>query len=270
LTIGLVLNNFNLIEIKLLLKKINIFLLFISLLGIFQVILFFFFGYDNYVQLIIRSIDTFKLLHKSYQNFFQYLGGADSYVVFNSTPIPRFSGYIDQSSAVSVILYFPVSLNLILDKKIPIYAYPIIFFSIFSLGASTYICLVLALAVYLMLKYIPRFKKAVLLAPIFIFSLTIILFLLFPNAFIHGAVPFEKTYFIADNSLLDYIYGRSASGIARLSIISDCLQAFLSSFFMGVPIGDPIGFGQIFLSYGQRYGIVPLIAIVYIFFKIVK
>jgi hypothetical protein len=37
---------------------------------------------------------------------------------------------------------------------------------------------------------------------------------------------------------------------------------------MGVPIGDPIGFGQIFLSYGQRYGIFPLIAVVYISFKI--
>lgn len=260
-------SQFSLLDLKKFLKLIVGVLSILSIMGIFQIILYAFFGYENYITRIIRSIDSVKI-GTYYYSFFTLLGGADSYYNFNGLLIPRFSAYVDQSSAVSIMMLFPASLYLIFIKELKFIPITIIFFSVFCLGMSTYLCLILSF-IFFIFKY--KFIKNTgffIYGPFLLFF--ILLYLLYLGLFTihHGDNIFEKFDFINNNILFDYIYGKIGSGIARISIISDGFDNLINYPWFGVPSTVNIGFGLIFLSYAQYYGILSSLVLIFIIFKI--
>ena len=269
LFIVLTISQFSLTELKKFLKLIVGVLALLSIMGIFQVILFTFFGYDNYITLIIRSIDSVKS-NSYYYSFFTLLGGSDSYYHFKGLHIPRFSGYVDQASAVSIIMLFPAALYLIFIKELKVLPITIIFFSIFCLGMSTYLCLILSFIFFIFKRKFIVNSSFFIYGPLFFFFFILSLLYLGLFTLSHGDNFFEKYDFISNNLLIDYLYGKSISGIARISIISDGLVNFINSPWFGIASTINIGFGLIFLSYGQNYGFLSSLVLILIIIKIFK
>jgi len=241
----------------------------LSIMGIFQVFLYTFFGYDNYITLIIRSIDSVK--NKGYHySFFTLLGGADSFYHFKGILIPRFSGYVDQSSAISIMMLFPAALYLIFIKELKVLPIIIIFFSIFCLGMSTYLCLLLTFILFICKRIIFVSTRFFIFGPLAAFFLLISFLYLRIISVNYGDDLFQKYDLISDNLFLDYIHGKLSSGIARISIISGGVDNFINYPWFGIPSTINIGFGLIFLSYGQNYGFLSALVIILIFVKIIR
>ena len=265
----LLISQFTLSELKKLLMIIVAVLAILSIMGIFQVFLYTFFGYDNYITLIIRSIDSVK--NKGYHySFFTLLGGADSFYNFKGILIPRFSGYVDQSSAISIIMLFPAALYLIFIKELKVLPIIIIFFSIFCLGMSTYLCLLLTFILFICKRNIFVSTRFFIFGPLVAFFLLISFLYLRIISVNYGDDLFQKYDLISNNLFLDYIHGKLSSGIARISIISGGVDNFINYPWFGIPSTINIGFGLIFLSYGQNYGFLSALVIILIFVKIIR
>jgi hypothetical protein len=240
-----------------------------SILGLIQVALYYC-CYRNEFDQIIRSIDGVKNGVQKFNNMFTYLGGADSFIKIYSMIVPRFSGFVDQSSAVSAIMLLPAALSLLFNGKFVLLPILILIFSLFSLSASVYICLLSTFLFYLLIYKSKNLNLFLLAAPFLFYILSSSILLNHPGIVVYGDQPFGEMAIKDNYGFIDYFLGRSVSGFARISIISDGLQSFLEYPLFGIPNNLSPHFGQIFISYGENYGIFASVLIAIIFFKLLS
>lgn len=240
-----------------------------SILGLIQVTLYLCCYRHEFLD-IIRSIDGVKAGIQQFKNILPYLGGADSYIKFYSFIAPRFSGFVDQSSAVSAIMLLPAALSLFLNKKFVLSSCLILLFSLFSLSASVYICLITSLLIYLLIYKSKYLNLIFFAAPFLLFILSSAILLNNPSIVVYGDQPFGEMVIKDYYGFVDYLLGRSVSGFARISLISDGIQNFLNNPLFGIPNNLTPHFGQIFVSYGENYGIFAGVLIGIILFKLIS
>jgi len=233
----------------------------LSLIGIFM----FYVGDIPHNAFLIRGIDTLQA-NMNYLKFLHYLGGAADYSVFGNNYYPRFSGQIDQPSAIPALILLPAAISIYLNKKLHFFPGVMILSTLFSLGGSVLFSILSALIFFsiffLYKKKLTWFNSPPLFLLYFIYLFFVLFFLfivLFP----------ELNLALVNDFNYQNRYLRLESGKARIIIIIDSAINFSENFLFGTNLSF-VGFGQIFISYGNNFGIISVICISIIIFKIMR
>lgn len=253
------------------LKKIVNFICIILGITCFLNILNFFLFYINNAsnhELFLRSISTFYP-NFIYSNLMWYLGGIDAFLTKIISGqlyyFPRFIGYVDQASAVPAVILLPAALSVYVNKKLLFFPGAMIISSLLALAGSVLFILFSSLIFFLIFFFYNK-KNTSWLNPIFFLYFIYFFFTFF---FISSLLFSELILSLINNFKFDDIFLRTASGKARLFIIINSILYFYENFLFGTNLRF-IGFGQIFVSYGNSYGVLSFVCIFIIIFKILR
>lgn len=251
-------------------KIVNFICIILGITCFFNILNFFLYYFleKDVNEVFVRSISTFYQKF-NYSNLIWYLGGVDAFL--NKTIgdkvyyFPRFVGYIDQASAVPSVILLPAALSVYLNKKLLLFPGIMIISSLLALSGSVIFFLFSSLIFFLIFFFYNK-KNISWLNPIILLYSIYFLFIVF---FISSILIPELIISLINSFKFDDVFFRTASGKARLIIIINSLSYFYENSLFGSN-SRFIGFGQIFVSYGNNYGVLSFVCIFIIIFKILR
>jgi hypothetical protein len=253
------------------LKKIVNFTCIILGITCFLNIINFFLYYilDNNINaLFVRSISTFYS-NFNYSNLAWYLGGVDAFlnkiVSEKLYYFPRFVGYVDQGSAIPAVILLTAAISIYMNKKLLVFPGVMIFSSLFSFAGSVIFFFFGSLIFFLIFFFYNK-KKIFWLNPMIFLYIIYFFFIFF---FIFTILYQELMQSLINDFTFNDIFLRTVSGRARLFIIINSNLNFYENFLFGTNLRF-IGFGQIFVSYGNNFGVFSFVCIFIIIFKILR
>jgi len=219
-------------------------------------------------ELFVRSISTFYS-NFNYSNLVWYLGGVDAFlsktVGDQMYYFPRFVGYVDQGSAIPAVILLTAAVSIYVNKKLLVFPGVMIFSSLLSFAGSVIFFFLSSLIFFLIFFFYNKKKLFWINSMIFLY----IIYFFFIFFFISATLFSELISSLINDFKFNDIFLRTASGKARLDIIINSILNFNKNFLFGSNLRF-VGFGQIFISYGNNFGVFSSFCIFIIIFKILR